>query len=126
MDIWTSSLAGSWALLFFRGKPTCVCIYIYIYICIIIIIIISLYIYIYILFFNISLSPSLSLSIYIYIYIGNPTTTRAESDDDRTIQNQSFAPAYGQFSKFQVCFCGLDPGNLKFETVRTNKHHICF
>ena len=34
--------------------------------------------------------------------------------------------AYGQFSKFQICFCGLDPGNLKFETVRTNKQHICF
>ena len=33
---------------------------------------------------------------------------------------------YGQFSKFHVCFCGLDPGNLKFETVRTNKQHICF
>ena len=36
------------------------------------------------------------------------------------------APRYGQFSKFHVCFCGLDPGNLKFETVRTNKQHICF
>ena len=33
---------------------------------------------------------------------------------------------YGQFSKFQIVFCGLDPGNLKFETVRTDKHHICF
>ena len=33
---------------------------------------------------------------------------------------------YGQFSRFHVCFCGLDPGNLKFETVRTNKQHICF
>ena len=33
---------------------------------------------------------------------------------------------YGQFSKFHVCFCGLDPGNLKFETVRTNKQRICF
>ena len=33
---------------------------------------------------------------------------------------------YGQFSKFHVCFCGLDPGNLKCETVRTNKQHICF
>ena len=22
--------------------------------------------------------------------------------------------------------CGLDPGNLKFETVQTNKQHICF
>ena len=34
--------------------------------------------------------------------------------------------AYGQFSKFHVCSCGLDPGNLKFETVRTHKQHICF
>ena len=33
---------------------------------------------------------------------------------------------YGQFSKFHVCFCGLDPGNLKLETVRTNEQHICF
>ena len=33
---------------------------------------------------------------------------------------------YGQFSKNHVCFCGLDPGNLKFETVRTHKQHICF
>ena len=33
---------------------------------------------------------------------------------------------YGEFSKFHVYFCGLDPGNLKFETVRTNKQHICF
>ena len=31
---------------------------------------------------------------------------------------------YGRFSKFHVCFCGLDPGNLKFETVRTNKQHL--
>ena len=33
---------------------------------------------------------------------------------------------YGQFSEFHACFCGLDPGNLKFETVRTHKQHICF
>ena len=33
---------------------------------------------------------------------------------------------YGQFSKSYLCFCGLDPGNLKFETVRTDKQHICF
>ena len=33
---------------------------------------------------------------------------------------------YGQFSKCHVCFYGLDYGNLKFETVRTNKQHICF
>ena len=33
---------------------------------------------------------------------------------------------YGQFSKCHVCFCGLDSGNLKLDTVRTNKRHICF
>ena len=33
---------------------------------------------------------------------------------------------YGQFSEFQICFCGLDPGNLKFETVPTHKRHVCF
>ena len=33
---------------------------------------------------------------------------------------------YGQFSEFHVCFCGLDSGNLKFETVRTNKQRIFF
>ena len=38
----------------------------------------------------------------------------------------SYRPVYGQFSQLHVCFCGLDPGNLKFETVRTNKQHICF
>ena len=33
---------------------------------------------------------------------------------------------YSQFSNVHVCFCGLDPGNLKFETVRINKQHVCF
>ena len=33
---------------------------------------------------------------------------------------------YGKFSTFQVCFCSLDPGNLKSETVRTHKQRICF
>ena len=33
---------------------------------------------------------------------------------------------YGQFSKVNVYVCGLDSGNLKFETVRTHKQHICF
>ena len=32
---------------------------------------------------------------------------------------------YGQFSKFHVCFCGLDPGNLKFETAWTNRQRTC-
>ena len=28
--------------------------------------------------------------------------------------------------RISCLFCGLDSGNLKFETVRTNKQHICF
>ena len=28
--------------------------------------------------------------------------------------------------KSHVCFGGLDSGNLNFETVRTDKQHICF
>ena len=34
--------------------------------------------------------------------------------------------SFGQLSKFHACLRGLDPGNLKFETVRTNKQRICF
>ena len=30
------------------------------------------------------------------------------------------------FQNFMFVFCGLDSGNLKFETVRTHKQHICF
>ena len=36
----------------------------------------------------------------------------------------TYGTAYGQFSKCHVCFCGLDSGNLKSETVRTNKQHL--
>ena len=43
-----------------------------------------------------------------------------------TNKNKRQPNSYGQFSKCYVCFCGLDPGNLKFDTVRTNKQHICF
>ena len=34
--------------------------------------------------------------------------------------------AYGQFSIFHVCFCGLGSGNLNFETIPANSQHICF
>ena len=30
---------------------------------------------------------------------------------------------YGKFSELQICFCGLDSGNLKIETVRTKTCH---
>ena len=43
-----------------------------------------------------------------------------------TNDNKRQPNSYGQFSEFHVCVCGLDSGKLKFETVRTNKQHICF
>ena len=114
-----------------------ICIYIYIYIYISL----SLYIYIYI---------SLSLYIYIYIYIyiykggrgGRPCASesifmyyfllRMRIVKRISLQELLLVCArdlegtkYGQFSNF-MCFCGLDPGNLKFETVWTNKQHIYF
>ena len=49
-------------------------------------------------------------------------SSRARSSAKQTMRSNK----YGKFSKFQVCFCGLDPGNLKFETVRTNKQRILF
>ena len=91
-----------------------------------------------------------------YIYIHRPTKSRSHSEDrglpatrahhaaaEILIASAALAGtpealglvevppalqdrAYGQFSKFHVCFCGLDPGNLKLETVRTHKQHICF
>ena len=45
---------------------------------------------------------------------------------DSLVRGTGGATQCGQFSEFHACFCGLDPGNLKFETVRTNKQHICF
>ena len=49
------------------------------------------------------------------------------SDHDHNVHTHNNATCtYGQFSVFQKYFCGLDPGNSKFETVRTNKQRICF
>ena len=79
-----------------------------------------------------SLSLSIHKYIYIYIYIHKiPTQPSHQSlsfcSKTRFCHfNIVCEQTYGQFSKFHVCFCGLDSGNLKFETVRTNKQHICF
>ena len=87
--------------------------YMYMYVCI--------YIYIYI-----------SIYIYIYIYIQSYTYTHSILRRQAGLQSpkvggfRSKPRRYGQFSEFHVCCCGLDPGNLKFETVRTHKQHICF
>ena len=48
------------------------------------------------------------------------------SDEDKLEIINIFVYDYGQFSKFRACFCGLDSGNLKFETVRANKQHTIF
>ena len=81
--------------------------------------IIYIYIYIYI---------YIEREIYIYIYIVLYYYIRLSNI--RTIvvlyHDSVVMLLYGQFSEFQICFCGLDPGKLNFETVRTNKQHVCF
>ena len=68
-----------------------VCIYIYIYICI------CVYIY-----------------IYIYIHVCHEINYTEGVAMQRNYTEG--VAMYGQFSKFHVCFCGLDPGNLQIET----------
>ena len=100
-------------------------IYIYIYICIYTYIHKCGYIYIYI---------HTYIYIYIYIYIYRPgrraPARRLQAGGARQLvlrgNHSSNATCLRSVFKFHVCFCGLDPGNLKFETVRTNKQHICF
>ena len=77
--------------------------------------------------------------IYIYIYIhthkfvsANSKVSAARLATRRRLDGAMLETSvrernvYGQFSEFQICFCGPDPGNLKFETVRTHKQRICF
>ena len=67
------------------------------------------------------------LDYIIVYYVTLYYTTVAEDDSGLGAGHLSGSCfSYGQFSKFYVCSCGLDPGNLKFETVGTNKQHICF
>ena len=67
---------------------------------------------------------SLSLYIYIYIYVVSKAAERAAAEHNSKADGTICV--YGHFSKSHVRFCGLDPGNLKFETVRTHRQHICF
>ena len=69
---------------------------------------------------------SLSLSLYIYIYTDISHTYTHVTHVTHVTHAYAHTYIYGQFSKFHACFCGLDSGNLKFETVRTHKQHICF
>ena len=68
--------------------------------------------------------------IYIYIYISNYDiiTFGVVQLGLAAGRFDEAAPSarYGQFSEFQTCFCGLDPGYLKFETVRSHRQRICF
>ena len=94
----------------------------------------QIYIYIYV-YIYIERERDRNLSLYINIYIYIYTSLLAIRRDARfaTWSGRPLASfsmrllmSYGKFLEFQNCFCGLDPGNLKFETVRTNKQHICF
>ena len=51
---------------------------------------------------------------------------RAAYEAHDETRKQRLQENYGQLSTNHVCFCGLDSGSLKFETVRTNKQHISF
>ena len=110
-------------------------IYIHIYMCV--------YIYIYIQWIYTIIYTHVYMNnyIYIYIYISRymfdnprqevvPRSRIPRSTSHFSYSAQEGVPlrpfSYGQFSKFHVCFCGPDPGNLKLETVRTHKQHICF
>ena len=70
---------------------------------------------------------SLSLSTYLYIYIYTYISREREREREIHVQIPHRAgKGNGRFSKFHVCFCGLDPGNLKFETVRKINNIFAF
>ena len=82
-----------------------------------------IYIYIYIYIYTYTF---ICICMYVYIYIYMYSWCCACELPGLPSAVGASAGRYGQFSKFHVCFCGLDPGNLKFETVRTHKQHMCF
>ena len=109
----------------------CMCIYIYIYMYI------RIYIYIYI------YTHIICLRIYLHIIVLSclrvtifPRTRRTLGNLDpgfSTVwigggESEDFFanPDTVSFQNFKFVFCGLDPGNLKSETVRTHKRHVCF
>ena len=63
----------------------------------------------------------------IIVMVNNKNSSNSNNSNDSNDGNKSSGSdsnarfEHGQFSDCHVCFCGLDPGNLKFETVRTNK-----
>ena len=82
----------------------------------------DMYIYIYIVT---SVHIHIYTYIYIYIYIereryrphappGQPDAVGCRAAPLRGRGASYCMCVYGQFSKFHVCFCGLDSGNLKF------------
>ena len=114
-------------------------IYIYIYIYIY-----NVYIYIYIcIYIYIERERCVYIFIYIYTYIHTYIFFFAKRLRRRCVMRSlrnsktgnrgrlcrtvpDAATSYGKFSKFQKCVCGLGPGNLKIETIRTNEQHIFF
>ena len=79
--------------------------------------------------------PTVYVYIYIYIYIYMYDYTVYMRPTRKTVAVwQVFGGGRGDihdnntviFQNVMFVCCGLDPGNLKFDTVRTNKQHICF
>ena len=70
--------------------------------------------------------PVVPPRIIVHMFRPRGAARRRAARSHRNPRRDCPARPFGQFSKFHVCFCGLDPGDLKFETVRTNKQHICF
>ena len=68
---------------------------------------------------------SLSLYIYIYIYISIHDVNISLTVFTNICYYNFLWMYIRSVFKTSCLFCGLDPGNLKFETVQTNKQHIC-
>ena len=80
--------------------------YIYIYVYVYVYMYIYIYIYIY---------------VYTYDWPDRETPPARTSSSRSTMARTEASSVYGQFSKFNVCFCGLDPGTLKSDIV-SKKH----
>ena len=116
----THTCTCSFTYTFAHIHDTCTYTYVCMYVC--------MYVYIYI-YIYVCIYVSILLYIYIYTHTYIPREgERATYSPPRASRGSgaSCKDMNGQFSKFHVCFCGLEPGNLKFETVRTNRQRICF
>ena len=69
------------------------------------------------------------ISIYVYIHTYMYTGEVHDRDDAEEVlwrRGSIDITTTASFHEFMFVFFGIDSGNLKFETVRTHKQHICF